>query len=166
MSETTTDQAPTAETDQQQTAQGDPADKPLGEKGEKALRAERDRANELDKALKAAQAKLDQIEQAKLSDLEKAQKEAQEAAKKLAEYERTTLRQKVALDEGVPAKWVDRLKGETEADLRADALAILADLQPASTTPKPDLSQGGKGEPPALNSSTLENALRAKLGAT
>ena len=34
----------------------------------------------------------------------------------------------------------------------------------APTTPKPDRTQGGTGEPPALNSDALESALRSKLG--
>ena len=143
----TTDQAAQQQTESTET-QGDPANQPLGEGGKKALEAERARANEAEKALRAAQAQLDEIEQAKLSELEKAQKAANEASAKLAEYERTTIRQKVALEKGLPAKWVDRLKGDTETDLAADADAILADLQPGTTTPKPDLSQGGKAETP------------------
>jgi primosomal protein N' len=122
--------------------QGDPA---LGEGGEKALKAERARANALEKQVKDAQAKLDAIEAAKLSDLEKAQKAANDAATQLAEFQKTTLRQQVALEKGVPAKWVDRLKGDTQAELEADADAILADIKPDSTTPKPDLSQGPRG---------------------
>lgn len=168
MSETTTSQpvvtatpatvAPTAPT----TAQGDPA--PLGEAGEKALKAERARANQMEKDLKAAQAKLDEIAAANLSDLEKAQKAAKDAADRLAEFERTTLKQQVALEKGLPAKWVDRLKGDTKAELEADADAILADIKPDTTTPRPDRTQGGSGQPPALNSDGLEQALMSKLG--
>lgn len=163
MSENTTDQGaqPTAP----EAKQGDPADQPLGEGGKKALEAERARASELDKALKAAQAKLDEIEKAKMSDLERAQAAAKEAADKLAALERTTMRQRVALTKGVPAKWVDRLKGDTEAELAADADAILADLRPDATTPKPDLSQGGSArDHMALNGDPLERSLRDALG--
>lgn len=123
--------------------QGDPA--PLGEGGEKALKAERARANALEKQVRDAQAKLDAIETANLSDLEKARKQADESTAKLAEYEKTTLKQQVALEKGLPAKWVSRLTGETKAELEADADAILADIKPDSTTPKPDLSQGPRG---------------------
>lgn len=123
--------------------QGDPA--PLGESGELTLKKERQRANDLEKQVKAAQAKLDAIETEKLSDLEKAQKAAADSAAQLAEFQKTTLKQQVALEKGVPAKWVDRLKGETKAELEADADAILADIKPDSTTPKPDLSQGPRG---------------------
>jgi hypothetical protein len=142
--------------------QGDPA--ALGENGELTLKKERARANELEKQMKAAQAKLDAIEAASLSELEKAQKAANESAAKLAEYEKTTLKQQVALEKGLPAKWVDRLKGDTKAELEADADEILADIKTDTTTPRPDRTQGGSGQPPALNSDGLEQALMSKLG--
>lgn len=123
--------------------QGDPA--ALGENGELTLKKERARANELEKQMKAAQAKLDAIEAANLSELEKSQKAAKASADRVAELEKADLRKTVALEKGVPAKWVDRLKGDTQAELEADADAILADIKPDSTTPKPDLSQGPRG---------------------
>jgi hypothetical protein len=46
--------------------------------------------------------------------------------------------------------------------LAARLAAKAADSSPG--TPKPDLTQGGSGAPPALNSSALEDALKAKLG--
>lgn len=85
--------------------------------------------------------KLKEIDDAKLSEIEKAKRDADEATRRLQEYERKNLRQSVALDLGVPAKWVNRLQGETEDELRADAAAILADLKP-NGRPTPDASQG------------------------
>ena len=143
------------------TPQGDPAD--LGDAGKKALAEERKRAAAAEKEAKALKARLDEIEAANLSELEKAQKAASDAAARLAEYERTTLRQKVALVKGVPADLVDRLRGDTEDEIAADADALLA-LVKAPTTPLPDPSQGARGGATPLNSDGLEQALRAKLG--
>ena len=140
--------------------QGDPAE--LGEAGKKALEAERKRANALEKQLKQFQAEREQAEAAKLSDLERAQKAAQEAAAQLAEYQKTAIRQKVALEKGIPANLVDRLRGDDEESFSVDADALLALLN-KPTTPRPDPSQGAKPALP-LNGDALENALRTKLG--
>jgi Domain of unknown function (DUF4355) len=141
--------------------QGDPAD--LGDAGKKALDAERKRAAAAEKEAKTLKARLDEIEAASLSELEKAQKAANDAAARLAEYEKTTTRQKVALIKGVPADLVDRLRGDTEDEIAADADALMA-LVKAPTTPLPDPSQGARGGATPLNSDGLEQALRAKLG--
>lgn len=124
--------------------QGDPAEKPLGENGEKALRAERDGRKAAEKAAAEYKAKLDGIEKASLSDIERAQQEAKEAKGRLAELQRESLVHRVALQKGIPATLVDRLRGDTEDDISADADALLA-LVNAPRSPKPDSSQGGNG---------------------
>lgn len=126
--------------------QGEPGD--LGDAGKKALDAERKRATAAEREAKALKARLDQIEAANLSDLDKAKKAAADAEARLAEYEMTTLRQRVALSKGLPADLVDRLRGTTEDELAADADALLA-LVKAPTTPKPDPSQGARGGSPS-----------------
>lgn len=140
--------------------QGDPVE--LGDGGKKALDAERKRANALDKQLKAILAEREEAETAKLSELEQAKRAATESATRLAEYERTTIRQKVALEKGLPASLVGRLQGDDEESLSADADALLALLN-TPTSPKPDPSQGAKAALP-LNGDALEQALRNKLG--
>jgi hypothetical protein len=85
--------------------------------------------------------RLNEVDDAKLSEIEKAQRDAAEASQELAALRRDSLRQKVALDAGLPAKWVARLHGDDEESLRADALEILADLN-KPRTPAPDPSQG------------------------
>lgn len=141
--------------------QGDPAD--LGDGGKKALDAERKRAAAAEKSAKSLQAQLDEIKQANLSELEKAQKAAAESTARLAEYEQTTLRQRVALAEGMPADLVDRLRGTTEEEYTADAKALMA-LVKAPITPRPDPSQGGHGDALALNGDPLLGALKSTLG--
>jgi len=50
--------------------------------------------------------RLKEVDDAKLSEIEKAQRDAKDAAQELANLRRDSLRQKVALDAGLPAKWV------------------------------------------------------------
>ena len=111
----------------------------LPDKGElDRLRAALAKAN---KEAEKNRLRLKEVDDAKLSEIEKAQRDAQEAAQELTNLRRDSLRQKVALDAGLPAKWVGRLQGDSEEDLRADALEILADLN-KTRKPAPDPSQG------------------------
>ena len=166
MSETT-DAPAGAENEAQDTQEGaTPNDvaEGLGEGGKKALSAEREARKAAEKTAAELKAKLDEIEQANLSDLEKAQQAAKAATDRLAEMEATSLRQKVAIEKGVPAKWVDRLRGDTEEELAADADQILADIQQSPTTPKPDLSQGSQGTPqPATAADKFAAAFEGRL---
>lgn len=118
----------------------------LGDAGKKALDAERKRAATAEREAKALKARLDELEAANLSELEKAQRAATEASARLAEYEKTMIRQRVALAKGVPADLVDRLRGDTEDEINADADSLLALVKSQTqTTPKPDPSQGARG---------------------
>jgi hypothetical protein len=85
--------------------------------------------------------RLKEVDDAKLSEIEKAQRDAKEAAQELATLRTASLRQKVALDTGLPAKWVGRLMGDSEEELAADAASILADLN-KPRKPAPDPNQG------------------------
>lgn len=137
-----TEPTPSTDSTEPQTQQGDPAESTeLGDSGKKALDAERKRAATAEREAKALKARLDQLEAANLSELEKAQKAANEATARLAEYEKTTIRQRVALNKGVPADLVDRLRGDTEDEISADADALMA-LVSAPKSPRPDPSQG------------------------
>ena len=88
--------------------------------------------------------RLTALEAANLSEVERAQRVAAEAQERLSSYERTVMRQKVALEKGVPAALVGRLMGDTEDEITEDADALLA-LINAPTSPKPDPSQGARG---------------------
>ncbi len=136
-------ETPTEQPNPQPDAEPEASDS-LGDAGKKALTAERQRAAQFKRQADELKARLDAIEAEKLSDIEKAQRAASEATARLAEFERTPLRQRVALEKGVPASLVDRLRGDTEDEITADADSLLA-LVNAPTTPKPDLSQGGRG---------------------
>lgn len=123
----------------------------LGDAGKKAIQSERDARKAAEKAAADLQRQIDAINQANETAVEKAQREAKEAQDALAKATRQSLVQKVALDKGVPATHVHRLVGDTEAELIADADALMADLNKPGT-PRPDPSQGAKpGQPAGSN---------------
>lgn len=124
---------------------------------------------------KRAKANADAAE--KLAKLEDQQKtETQRLSDQLAaeKAQRETLEQqamrfRVAAIKGVPADLIDRLRGDTEEELEADAdklLELVTPKETAGTTPapRPDLSQGGSGNGTALNGDPLLNDLKSKLG--
>lgn len=125
--------------------QGDPAPKPLGPNGEKALAEERAQRKAAEKQATEFKKRLDALEQANLTEVEKAQRTAQDAQTQLAELTRQNLRNKVALEKGVPADLVDFLTGDNEEEITAKADLLLKRIG-APTNPKPDLSQGARGE--------------------
>jgi len=144
MSEQTTEQPAQPDTTETQ-PQGDPAPKPLGPNGEKALQDERAQRKAAEKQAADFKKRLDALEQANLTEVEKAQRAAQDAQTQLAELTRQNLRNKVALEKGVPADLVDFLSGDSEDEIAAKADLLLKRIN-APTTPKPDLSQGARGE--------------------
>jgi hypothetical protein len=125
--------------------QGEPATKPLGPNGEKALAEERAQRKAAEKQAADFKKRLDALEQANLTEVEKAQRTAQDAQTQLAELTRQNLRNKVALEKGVPADLVDFLSGDSEDEITAKAELLLKRIG-APTNPKPDLSQGAHGE--------------------
>lgn len=145
--------------------QGDPADKPLGENGEKALKAERERAKDLERQLTAATARLTEIERANESALEKAQREAQEAKQAAEAATVDALRFRIAAEAGITEN-VDLIltAGDEETMRKQAQLWGARSVEVTAAGPRPDLTQGGSGQPHALNSDGLEDALRTKLG--
>ena len=165
MSETTTEATePNGENTEQQT-QGDPDNKPLGENGEKALKAERDNRKAAEKERDELRAQLEKIARANESEAERLQRERDEAKaaaeavpQKVADLLRDHLAEIHGIDEERRSLYLTSNDPET---LLKQAMG-LAERTP--TVPKPDPSQGGKGEPHALNSNGLEEALKSKLG--
>ena len=144
--------------------QGDPADKPLGENGEKALRAERDRAKELERQLNAASSRLAEIERANETALEKAQREATEAREAANQATVEALRFRIAAETGITDNVDLILTAADEETMRRQATLWGSRQSETPAGPRPDLTQGGSGTPPALNGDGLEEALRSKLG--
>lgn len=153
MSEQTGAEGATTESPAEQQAQGDPAG--LGEGGKKALAAEREARKAAEKSAAELKARLDQIEAANLSDLEKAQKQAQEAQESAAKAATEALRWRTAAKFGISDEDAETLlTGSDEATItrQAERLAeFQKSQQPAPAGPRPDLSQGSKGEPKSVD---------------
>jgi hypothetical protein len=160
MSEATTE--PIAEATAPAEAEA-PESRELGDGGKKALSAERDARKAAERTAAELSAKLKQFEDANLSELERTKKAAEESAAELAKLRSENIRSKVALDKGIPADLVEFLTGDTEGDIAAKADLLLARLNTPGT-PKPDPSQGAKGEGAALNGDPLLDTIKNKLG--
>lgn len=129
---------------------GEPADKPLGENGEKALKAERERATAAEKTAAALQKQIDEINAASLSDLERAQKEAADASALATKAQADALRYRVAAKNSISDEDAELFLTGTDEETLNKQAARLVERTPTSSTPKPDLTQGGK--PPAGSS--------------
>lgn len=91
---------------------------------ERAIRAEYKGFDEM----KSKAEQFDQLNAANQTELQRFQTErdaavkaAEESASRAAVAEAAALRQRIAIEEGLPPKFASRLTGETEDELRADA---------------------------------------------
>jgi hypothetical protein len=118
----------------------------LGDAGKKALAAERD-------ARKAAEKELAKYRKAEAdkADADKSEAEKRAAAEQRAvDAELRATRLEVAHEKGLTPAQAKRLVGSTRDELAADADEILRDFPTAAAKPagpKPDPSQGARGEP-------------------
>lgn len=122
------------------------------------------------KELRARAAKLDEIEEAQKSEAEKAADRLAKAEQRAAEAEAKALRREVALAHGLnsdDAELLDNLTDEAAMRRLAERLAAANEDKRKQGNHVPNEGSGGKGgEPHALNSNSLENALKSKLGIT
>lgn len=162
------EQESTTEATEQGATPNDVADQQaLGEGGKKAIAAEREARKAAEDAAKALQEQLDEIKAAQMSDLEKAQAQARTYEEAASKAQADALRWRIAAKHGIGDEDAETfLTGGDEESLNRQAERLASLSTPAPTTPKPDLSQAGKGEPPALNSDDLEQSLRAAVGAS
>jgi hypothetical protein len=100
------------------------------------------KAAAMEKDAKKAAKRLAELEEAEtkrkeaeLSEVEKLQKKLADTQKQYAEAERKAIRQKVAAEVGLPAVLAERLQGDDEEAMRADAAKLLEAL-PKATEPK------------------------------
>lgn len=133
-----------------------------------ALRTALAKANAEAKDNRIKASELDQIKQAQMSDLEKAQADAEglrkdlaDAPKRVAQDLKGTLTEAFGIAEGDADLF---LTSEDPKVLLEQAIG-LTKKSSSTTTPKPDLSQGGAArEHLALNGDPLEQSLRSALG--
>lgn len=105
--------------------------------------------------IKAKAEKYDQLEAENQTELQRFQAERDAAMQKAAENEaraaaaeQAALRQRIAIEEGLPPKFATRLTGETEDELRADAKETFGEF---ITTPSFDHGPRGKAAPQSMN---------------
>lgn len=117
--------------------------------------------------LKAAAGRLAEIEEANKTELEKAIEKATAAEQRLAALEATNRRLAAIARHQIPGDYADLVTGSTDEELEASAQKVSALIAAqTSTTPGPlVLPSVNSGEPPALNSDALEEALRRAVGA-
>lgn len=125
----------------------------LGDAGKKALQAERDaraqaekRAKDLEQQLATVQSAFETEKSTLQASIDDLTGQVSSASTEATTAQAQALKLRVALRKGLSEKFADRLQGDDEASLEADAdeFAQLTVGQ-GKTTPKPDLSQGAKG---------------------
>lgn len=133
----------------------------------KDLASERDKRQAAEAARDELQERLDAIDREKMTELERAQSDLEKANARIAELEeaataraREQLVGKVLSDAKLPAEMADRLRGETEEELAADAKALAAAL---GFDRKPVDPSQGQGTQRATTPMTLQQATDARL---
>lgn len=133
----------------------------------KDLAAERDKRQAAEAARDELQERLDAIDREKMTELERAQSDLEKANERIAELEaaatareREQLVSKVLSDAKLPAEMADRLRGETEEELAADAKTLAAAL---GFDRKPVDPSQGQGTQRAVTPMTLQQATDARL---
>ncbi|NKR90558.1 hypothetical protein GS483_00240 [Rhodococcus hoagii] len=146
---------------------GQPSESPLGEAGLRALQAEREARAEAERKAADLKRQLDEINAEKLTELEKAQQAAaaaQQSAQEIASSKDTVdaenLRLRFAINNGVPAAWINRLHGATDEELAADWESLKPTLAPPSDpsaprVPAPLPHAGPQGGPPQTEDDLL-----------
>ena len=133
----------------------------------KDLAAERDKRQAAEAARDELQERLDAIDREKMTDLERTQADLEKANARIAELEaaatareREQLVSKVLTEAKLPAEMADRLRGETEEELTADAKTLAAAL---GFDRKPVDPSQGQGTQRAATPMTLQQATDARL---
>lgn len=105
--------------------------------------------------------KLKEFEDRDKTDQQKLAERAEAAEKRAAELERQTLRSKVGAAKGLPPKMWDRLRGDDEDALTADADDLLAEIKSNGRAPSFDGGAKGRTAPAEADmNAVLKGAFR------
>lgn len=149
MSDTTSNDTPT-----DQKPLGDPADKPPARHVPVEEHAEeRKRRQAAESAAAALQKQLDEINAANLSDLERAQKAAADAQAAADKAQAEALRYRIAAKNSISDEDAELFLTGTDEETLARQAARLVERTP--TSPRPDPSQGSKGDPASGSTADL-----------
>ena len=108
--------------------------------------------------------RLAQIEEADKTELQKVTGRAETAETRAADAEAELARMRVAIDKGLPADLVDRLRGDTPEELAADADKLLELVTPPPAgVPQASVRQGTSSAPLNADDPLLRD-LKSKLG--
>lgn len=131
----------------QEQTQGEPADAPLGEGGEKALKAEREARKVAERERDEFRRKVEEAERANESALEKAQREANEAREVAAKAPVSAFREAAVKFGGISPEDAELYLTAPDLEtLEKQAAGLMSRTANTPATPKPDLSQGGRGD--------------------
>lgn len=140
MADTTTtepsDTSSDEETQEEQTTTGPTADDVA------AMQRALKKAN---KEAEQARLRLKEREDQDKSESERSAEKAAEAEKRALDAERALMRLTVAAKQGIPPELADRLHGDTEEEMAADAEQLLAVVRPRSTSGVPAGPRGSEG---------------------
>jgi hypothetical protein len=104
------------------------------------------------------------------SDSERLAERVTTAEQRADAAEKANMQLRVAVAKGLPSELVDRLRGDTEEELAADADQLLGLITPPEVEPEepgfPDLGQGARAptDQRALNGDPLLRDIKSKLG--
>lgn len=159
-----TEQEASVETPAESTSDDDEEDNPDGRGSKRAvlkdLAEERDKRQAAEAARDEYKERLDAIDREKMTELEKANERIAELEAEKTAREREQLVGKVLSDAKLPAEMADRLRGETQEELAADAKALAAAL---GFDRKPVDPSQGRGTQRATTPMTLQQATDARL---
>lgn len=145
----------------------DKSDDALGEPGARALTAERERVKELERSNREMQQRLAELEDAGKSEVERArnqlqrEQEARTAAEaRVNELERGQARLRIAEEVGLPLELADRIQGDDDRQMRADAKRLNELTQP----PDGRLGAGRGGVTPTRGAEDMNALIRQASG--
>ena len=113
--------------------------------------------------LSAKAQELDKIKESEKTELQKLQEQYEAERTERVKFERQVLRAKVALAKSLPAELVDRLQGETEEELNADADKLLTLVAPRNV-PRAASSQGTSEPKNGAGGSSMNDRIRQAAG--
>jgi chromosome segregation ATPase len=137
------------------------------DRAKRTILAQRESERKLKAQLAELQPKaeeLDKIKAAQKTELERLTEQLEAERTQRTALERQVLRSRVALQKALPADLAERLQGETEEELIADADKLLALVTPVAPGAPRASSRQGAPEPQTLDEDPLLRSLKSKLG--
>ena len=142
-----------------------PKEPDLPEEVRAILKKERSAARAAEARAKAAEAKVTEFEAAGKTEMERLTDRAAQAEQAAKDATMQLARERVARRVGLPEKFIDRLRGDTEEELEADATSLLEDL-PAREGPTTPPVRDGASPNPAANVAPGQPRLAAAYAAS